>query len=105
MVTDPFSTNLSQSDPQVTIGVTCFSVEVTRFFHKSDLQDDRSLAELCGSLLPLKKRKKYRTQPLQVPLTKVTRRGSVLYSKFFPQEKGPVKLRGNRSLFYKPVIK
>ena len=37
------------------VGVTCFLVEVTCFFHKSDLQDDRSLAELCGSLLPLKK--------------------------------------------------
>ena len=32
------------------IGVTLFLVEVTRFFHKSDLQDDGSLAEPCGTL-------------------------------------------------------
>ena len=68
------------------VRVACFLVGVTRFFHKSDLEDDRSLAELCGALWvtsSFEKKLKYRTEPLQVPSTKVTRRDSVLYSKLY----------------------
>ena len=48
------------------VEVTCFLVEVTCFFLKSDLQNDRSLAEPCGALrvtFLFEKSLEFRTEP------------------------------------------
>ena len=45
------------------VEVTCFLVEVTRFFLKSDLQNDSSLAETCGALRVTFLFEKWRMEP------------------------------------------